>query len=162
MAADFSFLTLPPAVVADFSFLTLSPAVAADYWLIVAHKKLVGSPALPVHGDDVPGSSVLVYASCTLTGTGATSAADWNLATMRHPAAGVIRNPLRMPKRMAAGNGSVTIMAVNVGNTSVALDLKDAGGAALPPTPRLEWVLTPPGGTDLASTFPVLNGACVA
>ena len=52
------------------------------------------------------------------------------------------------------GNGSVTVFAINVSPNAQALRI--AGAAAT--TPRLEYVLTAPGG-DLSAFTPVLNGA---
>jgi hypothetical protein len=55
-----------------------------------------------------------------------------------------------------AGNGTITLSAVNPTLAPVTLRVSDAGGAALPPAPRLEWVFT---ATDLSAFSPTLNGA---
>jgi hypothetical protein len=54
--------------------------------------------------------------------------------------------------------GTLAVAAVNVGATPVALSLVDGGGAPLRTAPRLEWVLTAPGG-NLSAPAPLLNGA---
>lgn len=57
----------------------------------------------------------------------------------------------------AAGNGSTVIMAVNPSDAPLSLVIGNEDQVAVPTTPRLEFVLTAPGG-DLSSTTPVLNG----
>lgn len=54
--------------------------------------------------------------------------------------------------------GTLAVAAVNVGAAPVALSLVDGGGAPLRTAPRLEWVLTAPGG-NLSAPAPLLNGA---
>jgi hypothetical protein len=54
--------------------------------------------------------------------------------------------------------GAVVVAAANVGAEAAALSLVDAVGAPLRAAPRLEWVLTAPGG-NLSATAPLLNGA---
>ena len=54
--------------------------------------------------------------------------------------------------------GSVVIAAVNIGAEGVTLELVDSEGQTpLVTTPRLEFVLTPPGG-NLSAAAPLLNG----
>lgn len=53
--------------------------------------------------------------------------------------------------------GSVVVSAVNPSTAPITLDLRDASGAPLPTSPRLEYVFTAPEG-DLASFTPLLNG----
>jgi len=58
-----------------------------------------------------------------------------------------------------AGNGTVTLSAVNPTLAPVALALADAAGAPLAAAPRLEFVFTAPGGpADVGARAPSLNG----
>lgn len=131
--------------------------VASDYWLIVAYKRLVGTSILQVVGDDVPGSTALVYAACSLDAQSAHGSDQWDLAARRHPLAGT--HPTTPNLRVSNSNGSITILAVNPVPTPTTLSIVTAGsGAAIATTPRVEYVFTPPGGVDLGSFNPVLNG----
>lgn len=137
--------------------------VAADYWLLLAHKRLVAPGVLAVGGAGAAaGSPVLAYASCALLPpAGGGAGWPWDLSAMPHPLAGTPYGDLAAAaaRLAAAGNGSVVVLAVNPSLDAVELTLTDgAGGGALQSTPRLEWVITPPGG-DLAATAPSLNGA---
>ena len=101
---------------------------AADYWVMVVHQQTVGSGVLNATAVD-PSSSLQGYLHST-----AVFFAYCGVAP-----------------------GSVVVAAVNVGGEGATLELLDIGGGPLTTTPRLEWVLTAPGG-NLSATAPLLNG----
>lgn len=104
--------------------------VAADYFLYYLYNQTrsVGTGSGVFQVTGAEASAALVYAHCA---SGSASGAP---------------------------TGAVTVMAINPSNGTLTLAVNDVGtGSAVQTLPRLEYVLTPPGG-DLASYTPSLNG----
>jgi len=147
----------------SFGLLSYAPSpldrfdVAADYWVLLAQKQLMGNGVLNVSGDDVDGSNVLVFSQCTLSS--ALVGEHHDISLMRHGGSGLsVRELLAFQNGNGNANGTITIMAVNVGTESTTLSFQAAGGNGdiIPTTPRLEYVFTPPGG-DIGSLSSLLN-----
>lgn len=105
------------------------PTPHPDYFTTLLWRQLVGATPLP----STLAAGPSVNASL---GLHAWCANDANAAALGYPA------------------GSVAVAYINVGADDVALGL----GGGLPASPRLEWLLTPPGG-DLTADGVLLNGA---
>ena len=136
-------------------------SVVPDYWIMLARKRLMGDATLSVTSTSggESDSSTLVFASCTLV---AGAGASTNLRDIVHPALGNNLSVLTRPFLSGTtANGSVTLSAVNVGDTTTVLALHNTqvleskDGVALRTTPRLEWIFT---AASSVSTAPFLNG----
>jgi len=148
LGGSFGLLSYAPSPIDRFD-------VAADFWVLLAQKRLMGEIVLGVSGDDVAGSNVLAFAQCT--SPSALENEHHDISRMRQAGSGLRVRELLSIQSTGNGNGSVTIMAVNVGTESSALSLLAAGvGANIATTPRLEYIFTAPGG-DIGSLSSLLN-----
>jgi hypothetical protein len=114
-------------------------AVASDFWLYYFYNRTVGHAVLDVSGDESSGADgaggVLVYAHCAAP-------------TARGPG----------PSGGSVPPGAVTLLVANPGNAPVALSLDPRTSGVASTLARVEYVLTAPGGDDIHSHTPVLNG----
>lgn len=149
LGGSFGLLSYAPSPIDRFD-------VAADFWVILAQKRLMGEGVLSVSGDDVADSNVLAFAQCT--SLSALENEHYDISRMRKAGSGLRVRELLSIKSTGNVNGSITIMAVNVGTEPSSLSLLAAGVGAgnIATTPRLEYIFTAQDG-DIGSLSSLLN-----